>query len=59
MSSGINMLAGSGGCADQEYPMLIGDGANPKCCSTKAMTCCNVKRCCDNRPGHGDCCDTK
>lgn len=35
------------------------DGTDPKCCSTKEMTCCNVKKCCDNRPGHGDCCGTK
>jgi hypothetical protein len=35
------------------------DGIDPKCCSTKSMTCCGVKHCCDNRPGHGDCCGTK
>ncbi|HEX6834537.1 MAG TPA: hypothetical protein VF132_13450 [Rudaea sp.] len=34
-------------------------GAGSKCCSTKAMTCCGVKNCCDNRPGQGDCCETK
>ncbi|MEP6483044.1 MAG: hypothetical protein ABJB01_01255 [Rudaea sp.] len=39
--------------------VFVPDGADPKCCSTKSMTCCNATHCCDNWPGHGECCGDK